>query len=314
MTAPASFERISVVVPSYNHERFVAAAIRSIIGQSRPPDELVVIDDGSRDGSAEVIERELAQAPFPARLIARENRGLSATLNEGLRLTSGSYFAYLASDDTWAPTRLATGIAALEADPDAVMAYGAATIVDAQDRVLGTWGRNYHVANLSLDDLLRFTSIPLAATVTYRRAAIESIGWNESSPMEDYELYLRLSSRGPFAYVESPEGSWRMHESNVSKDLPKMLREALSTQRRVAEDLGIGEDALRRYQHYVRFAYGGFFLQAHQWRPGARLTFGSLAGAPSRAALARRLAHVMVPPGVLAARQRVRERRAGRRA
>ena len=132
--------------------------------------------------------------------------------------------------------------------------------------------------------------------------------------MEDYELYLRLAARGSFAYVASPEGSWRMHESNVSKDLPKMLREALLTQRRVAEDLGIREDALHGYQQHVRFAYGGFFLQAHQWRPGARLTFASLAGAPSRAALARRLVHVMVPPGVLAARQRVRQRRAERHA
>ena len=309
MSRSAVAERMSVVVPSYNHERFVGAAIRSVIGQSRPPDELVVIDDGSRDGSVAVIERELAQVPIPTRLIVRENRGLSATLNEGLRLTSGTYFAYLASDDTWAPTRLATGIAALEAHPAAVMAFGAATIVDAQDRVLDTWGSNYHVVNLSLDDLLRFTSIPLASTVTYRRTAIESIGWNESSAMEDYELYLRLAARGPFAYIETPEGTWRMHESNVSKDLPRMLREALGTQRRVAGELGVSDVALARYQQHVRFAYGGFFLQAHEWRPGARLTLSSLGGAPSRAALARRLVHVMIPPQVLVARQAIRQRR-----
>ena len=114
--------------------------------------------------------------------------------------------------------------------------------------------------------------------------------------------------------TETPEGAWRMHESNVSKDLPKMLREALATQRHVAEDIGIQEYALRRYQHHVRFAYGGFFLQAHQWRPGARLTFGSLTGAPSWPALARRLVHVMIPPRVLAARQSFRRRLAARRA
>jgi len=161
---------------------------------------------------------------------------------------------------------------------------------------------------------LRFRSIPLASTVTYRRTAIESIGWNEASAMEDYELYLRLAARGSFAYVESPEGSWRMHESNVSKDLPKMLSEALATQGRVALDLGIEEDALRRYQQHVRFAYGGFFLQAHQWQRGARLTFASLDGAPSRKALARRLMHVIIPPAVLAARQRLRRQRTTPRA
>jgi glycosyltransferase involved in cell wall biosynthesis len=305
-------ERVSVVVPSYNHEPFVGAAIRSILRQTRLPDELVVIDDGSRDGSVSVIERELANAPIPARLIARPNRGLSATLNEGLALTSGAYFAYLASDDLWAPGRLAAGLAALEARPEAVMAFGAATIIDEHDRVLSTWGRNYHVADLSVDDLLRFRSIPLAATVTFRRVAIEGIGWNEDSAMEDYELYLRLAARGPFAYVDKPEASWRMHETNVSKDLPRMLHEALATQGRVAVDLGIDADALAMYRQRVRFAYGGFFLQAHRWEPGARLTFANLRGAPSWKALLRRLVHVMTPPRLLKARQAIRERRVAR--
>lgn len=306
--------RVSVVVPSYNHERFVGAAIGSIVRQSRPPDELVVIDDGSRDGSVAVIERELAQASFPTRLVVRPNRGLSATLNEGLDLTSGTYFAYLSSDDRWETGRLASGIAALESNPDAVMSFGAATIVDAQDRVLATWGRNYHVANLSVDILMRFQSIPLACTVMFRRSAIEGIRWNEASAMEDYELYLRLAARGPSAYVESSQASWRMHESNVSKDLPRMFREALATQARVGEELGIDARELARYRQHVGFAYGGFFLQAHQWEPGARLTLANLRGAPSGTALLRRLLHVMTPPRVLVARQAFRERRAGRHA
>jgi hypothetical protein len=130
--------------------------------------------------------------------------------------------------------------------------------------------------------------------------------------MEDYELYLRLAARGPFAYVEEPEASWRMHETNVSKDLPRMLHEALATQGRVAVDLGIDADALAMYRQRVRFAYGGFFLQAHRWRPGARLTFANLRGAPSWKALLRRLIHVMTPPRLLEARQAIRERRAAR--
>src|SRR5436309_3291239 len=87
---------VSVVVPSYNHAPFVEAALRSVFNQTHAPARLLVIDDGSRDGSPRVIERVLNdECPFPCELIARENRGLCATLNEGLAKTRGAYFAYL---------------------------------------------------------------------------------------------------------------------------------------------------------------------------------------------------------------------------
>jgi alpha-1,3-rhamnosyltransferase len=296
---------ISVLVPSYNHERFVGPALRSIFAQSRPPDELLVIDDGSSDDSVRVIERTLADAPFAVELVVRPNRGLSATLNQGLDRTSGELFAYLSSDDLWHPDRLAEAERAL-ANEDVPMAFGDCTIIDTEGRVQSVWGSGYHIPDLSLDDLLRFRSIPLSSTVTYRRSNVARFGWNEASAMEDYELYLLLATEGAFRYIPRPLGSWRMHERNVSKDLPLMLAEALRTQHRVAERIGLEPAALAEYQACVRFAYGGFFLQAHQWRTGARLSLRSLHGAPSRAALARRLGRILVPPQALAARQAAR--------
>ena len=300
---PVRNPRVSVVIPSYNHAAFVGAAIQSVIAQTRRPHALLVIDDGSVDNSPQVIARELAAASFPCELIVRRNRGLSATLNEGLDRTSGDYFAYLSSDDLWAPDRLRRGIEALERDPATVMAFGAGTIIDAFGKILSTWGSNYHRAVLTVDDLLRFRSIPLSSTVTYRRSAVESIRWNETSPMEDYEMYLRLAASGRFVYIEEPLGSWRMHASNVSKDLPTMLHEALATQRRVASDIGVSDEELRSYAARVRFAYGGFFLQAHAWRQGALLTLENLSGTPSATALVRRLGRILVPPALVSARR-----------
>lgn len=92
---------VSVVVPSYNHARFIEKSLRSIFRQTLTPLQLVVIDNGSGDESVRVIERVLNGCPFPCELIARENRGLCATLNEGLTQTRGPYFAYLGSDDLW---------------------------------------------------------------------------------------------------------------------------------------------------------------------------------------------------------------------
>lgn len=302
-------DRVAVVVPSFNHERYVERALRSIFAQSRPPDEVLVIDDGSSDDSVRTIERVLADAPVPAELMTRPNRGLSATLNEGLARTSGTLFAYLPSDDMWHPDRLAVAVQALGEDRTASMAFGDGYIVDEDDRVLRVYGSSYHIPELSLDDLFRFRSLPLCSTVTFRRSAVARFGWNEHSRLEDYELYLLLASEGRFRYIPRPLGYWRWHPGNVSKDLPLMLAEVQATQTRVASRIGLPQDALDRYQLCARFAYGGFFLQAHEWWPGTRLTLASLGGAPSAGALVRRLGRLLVPPQLLVARQAILRRR-----
>src|SRR2546423_2185660 len=128
--ARAEGASVSVVVPSYNHAPFVGAALRSVFKQTLAPASLLVIDDGSQDGSPRVVERVLSECPFPCEMIARENRGLCATLNEGLAKTGGRYFAYLGSDDLWLPDFLAARLHLLEARPRAVLAYRHAFIID----------------------------------------------------------------------------------------------------------------------------------------------------------------------------------------
>jgi GT2 family glycosyltransferase len=98
---------VTVVLPAYNHARFVAHAIASVAAQTYPHIELVAIDDGSVDGTAEVISESLASVSLPVRFIARENRGAPATLNEGAALARGQYLAFLNSDDYFAPDRIA---------------------------------------------------------------------------------------------------------------------------------------------------------------------------------------------------------------
>ena len=163
----------------------------------------------------------------------------------------------------------------------------------------------YHIPDLSLDDLFRFRSVPLSSTVTFRRSAVARFGWNEHSRLEDYEMYLLLASEGHFRYIARPLGYWRLHPRNASKDLPLMLAEVLATQKRVASRIGLPQRALDRYQLCTRFAYGGTFLHAHQWRPGTRLTLASLGGAPSIGALLRRLGLLLVPPQMLVARHAI---------
>jgi alpha-1,3-rhamnosyltransferase len=305
---------VSVVIPSFNHAAYVEACLRSVFNQSLPPDQLLVIDDGSEDDSVRIIEKLLNTCPFPAELISRPRKGLSATLNEGLRRTSGEFFAYIGSDDIWHPDRLKLGVEALRANPDAVLSYGECLFIDDQGRVISYSRRRWpHSPDVSLEDLFRFRSLPLTPTITYRRAAAEQVGWNESSFLEDYESDLMLRSLGPFVFVPHVLGSWRQHAAQVSKQLQPAMEEALATQRRVASRLGIPDRELARYQASVRFFYGEQFLRTGQWRRGVALTMQNFSAAPSPSALVDRALRIAIPSRLIRARRDLLTRRSARR-
>ena len=306
---------VSVVVPSFNHSSYIETCLRSVFNQSMPPDRLLVIDDGSTDDSVRIIERLLTGCPFPAGLVSRSNKGLSATLNEGLERTTGEFFAYLGSDDSWHPDRLRLGVDALRENPEAVLSYGDCLLIDSEGRVISdSRRRRPHRPDVTLEDLFRFSSLPLTPTITYRRAALEQVGgWNESTFLEDYESDLMLRSLGPFAFIPRMLGSWRQHEGQVSKHLQSVMDEALATQRRVAHRLGIPDAELASYQASVRFFYGEQFLRVGQWRKGVALTVGSLSAVPSPSALVDRALRIAIPSRLVRARRDLLTRRASRR-
>lgn len=100
---------ISTIIPAYNAERYLAEAIESVLAQTRPPEEIVVVDDGSEDGTAEVASR------FPqVRLVRKTNQGIGATLNRGVEETTGAVLTFLDADDLWVPAKLELQRQALE--------------------------------------------------------------------------------------------------------------------------------------------------------------------------------------------------------
>ena len=305
--------RVSVLVPSYNHAPYLERCLRSIFAQTLPPAELLVIDDGSHDDSPAIAARVLADCPVPAELVVRPNRGLCATLNEGLARTRGELFTYLGSDDYWHPDRLRAAVEALAAAPDAVLACGRCYVVDAHDRIIGCSPYTAEQAGRrALRSLLLHEFVPPSPTVTYRRAALERERWNPRCQLEDYDLYLRLARLGPFAFVEQPLAYWRWHERNTSRSTAQMLDEVLAAQARFAAAHSLSPRALRRCQDRARFRFAAQFLLAGD-RPRA-LYYGVryLGGAPSPRAAAGLLARLLLPDGALAALRRWRYARYAR--
>lgn len=301
---------ISVVVPSYNHAQFVEATLRSIMKQTLPPAKLLVIDDGSSDESPRIIARVLHDCPFDCELIARENRGLCATLNEGFQRTSGKYFAYLGSDDLWLPEFLQERVALLESRPEAVLGYGHAFYVDEKNRIVDSTADWASYADGDARAMLLQTTAPMSPTVLYRRSALQQHGWRETSRLEDYDLYLRLSADGEFAFDPRILSAWRRHSSNVSWDQTLMLEEQLRAQREAAVRLGFTDEQIEKLQTTTKFNRAEDFLRLGQKAQAFRLMMHNAPGANSARTTGRMLLRLLIPNSFMRGRARVRQRRA----
>lgn len=307
MPHTAEFEQhdLFVMVPSYGHALFVERCLRSIIGQTLTPKKLLVIDDGSKDGSPSVIERVLDDCPFDAELIVRENRGLCSTLNEGFARCDAKYFAYVGSDDVIVPTAFEQQVKLLEERPDAVLSFGHAFLIDAEDNIFDLTSNWTEFADGDLLPQLLGGQIFSTTGVVYRTSVLRKYRWNEDAILEDYELYLKLAAEGEFALNPNILGGWRQHSNNVSKDAEKMLCEWIAAQDRVASVLPFTRSELDEIQRKLRFSAASNLVRAGDRSNAFRLFRENLAGAASVSQAAGILARILTPQRIFEAnRQR----------
>lgn len=195
--------RVSAIIPAFNGKAFVADAIESVLAQTCPVDEVVVVDDGSTDGTATIVER-YAQAGV--RCIRQDNRGLSEARNRGIIETNGELVAFLDCDDTWLPDKTAVQLEYLRAHPDIGMVSGHAWWWDPLtnrkwvERV-GVPGR----ASLAHELMIR-NCVGNASGVMLRRRLLEEIGLFDPAQIwaEDWELWMRVLSRSPIGFIDQP--------------------------------------------------------------------------------------------------------------
>lgn len=119
-------QRVSVIVPAYNSEPYLAEALRSVIEQTLPPDEIIVVDDGSTDRTWQVVAGVAAAAPMPLHYVKQANQGPAAARNQGLRLATGDLVAFMDADDLWLPWKAERQLEILRAHPHAGAVWGGA--------------------------------------------------------------------------------------------------------------------------------------------------------------------------------------------
>jgi alpha-1,3-rhamnosyltransferase len=286
---------ISVLVPSYNHAPFVERTLRSIFAQELKPKNLIVIDDGSKDESAEIIERTLRDCPFENEFIKRENRGLCATLNEGFAKSSGEYFAYLGSDDIWLPGFLEKQTALLNRRKGAALAFAHAFLIDEHDKIIDSTKNWTNFADGNALPMLLRGIIFSSPGVVYRRDALEKQNWNENARLEDYELYLKLAIDNEFARNEEVLCAWRQHDWNASGDTSLMLDEMIQAQNRIADELKVSRVELDKIQKEVKFEAVINHIRHGKRRQAAALFLNNISGAKSAGQITKMLFRFVVP-------------------
>ncbi len=213
---------VSVIIPAFNHERYVGRAIESVLGQSYENYEIVVVDDGSQDKTSQVVEQYI---PRGVTLLRQENAGTAATLNRCLRNAKGEYISILNSDDAYWPTRLERLTEHLQQNPDCLLCFTRARMVNADDTPTGPgpqtdWMRqayDYHLSGHSLAASLLHKNLSMTTSNYFFRAALtESIGgFVDLRYVNDLNFLFRAMERGQVDFLDEVLLDYRRHDSNT---------------------------------------------------------------------------------------------------
>lgn len=276
MPAASPAPLVSIITPTYNHALYIRRCLESVLAQTQPRWEQVVIDDGSTDGTAEIVNQF---ADPRIRYVARRHHGIAGlgrAYNLALQMARGEYIAVLEGDDFWPQDKLERQLPEFE-NPEVVLSWGLAAETDPAGETrrlnpeLGQLRRHHNkTAAQTVQLLLEANCIP-ACTVLCRKSALLAVGGfhqPEGLPNVDYPTWLQLCRVGRFAPVNRIVGFYRRHDHQVSKTMTKeMLRnldvgpafvEALDVRER--KTLGLSVDSAwrlaRRSRAAVEFAAG----------------------------------------------------------
>jgi hypothetical protein len=239
---------VTVVIPAYNAARFIGGAIASVLAQTYADYEIIVVDDGSRDETASVVSGFGQRV----RLISQANAGASAARNRGIREATGSWIAFLDSDDEWQPSHLEVLLARAAATPDAHMIYGRKITVDEHGDVV-PWKPTFP-SGWIFGDLVERCLITTSA-VMVRTATLRALGGFtekvEFRVAEDWDLYLRLAAGHQIAAAPDTCILYRRLPTSLSHEVAAAVLGDLAALRTAEQLLAAGSVAPENHPERV---------------------------------------------------------------
>lgn len=212
--------KIAVIIPAFNAEKFIKEAINSVLSQKIIPNEIIIVDDGSTDGTANIVNSFSNTIKY----IYQQNSGSAKARNVGLKNTTSDLVAFLDADDYWDQDHLLTMHSAFIDNPDAGLIYCEKKWVDESGSPIINHDKNINLpAGWIFNQLFEANHISSASVVVARREAIVEVGYfDESSDMrnaQDYQLWLRMSAKFEILSLPQKTVNYRRHTLNRTKDV-----------------------------------------------------------------------------------------------
>ena len=209
---------VSVVIPAYNAAPYIAEAVDSVLAQTAPAAEVIVLDDGSSDATRNILARYGPRI----RLVTQENRGAAAARNRGIELATAPYVAFLDADDCWEPDKLAVQLAAAETHPDLPVVHTDSSVIDAageQVRASANRTRQSQNGYVFEDVFLCPIATILTSTLVVRKDCFAVAGrFDARYPVfQDYDLFLRLAWHFPILYIDRSLTRYRLTPRSLTR-------------------------------------------------------------------------------------------------
>ncbi|MFO6424716.1 glycosyltransferase family 2 protein [Motilimonas sp. KMU-193] len=260
-------KRVSVVIPVYNGAWCIERAVNSVLAQRQPPLEIIVVNDGSQDNSAALLNQYGNQI----RVIHKANQGLSAARNTGIRAAHGDYIAFLDADDYWLEDKLAAQIALFNAQPNLAFCGCAAKVVDQHDNQLQLWPcpRLSPEQNILAAIFAQLGLVPGSGSgvMAPTHLLLQQGGFDpDLKALEDVDMWLRLASLGPFDCVSEPQVVILRHSDSMSTSLSLMRQHAIKVMQKNRHLL-----PAHLQGRYWQQCYAGMLIDYAKWAYRARL-------------------------------------------
>lgn len=261
MVAPA----VSVVIPAFNAERTIGETLDSVLAQSLRDFEIVIVNDGSRDGTGALLDSYSARHPDRITVIHQSNTGQAEARNNGIFAARGRFIAFNDADDVWAVEKLERQLRFLEANPDIGLCYTEGMTIDEGGREKERFGATSEFTGRCFETLITRNNI-IGSSVMVRRAVLDDVGpFNPAlRACENWELWTRIARKYPLALIDEKLSFYRQHGGNMSKDIDRMRENRLAAilhNRRQYEGLVDNIEPLTRNALYLAYrGFGGVYL------------------------------------------------------
>ncbi|MBW4650075.1 MAG: glycosyltransferase [Kastovskya adunca ATA6-11-RM4] len=225
--------KVSVIIPVYKVEQYIAATVQSVLDQTYEDFELLIVDDGSPDRSVEICQQF---ADPRIKIIRQENQGVSTARNTGIAYAQGQYLAFIDGDDLWVPEKLEKHVQHLETSPQVGVSYSYSAFIDASGVALGIY-QTAKTEKITPAYIFRRNPVGNGSTPVIRREVFEAIHYRQAGAsadsffdrelhnMEDVECWLRIAIQTDWLLEGLPEALtlYRIHSKGHSANLQKHL-------------------------------------------------------------------------------------------